>query len=1382
MKKKGHLVTLQVGLMALAMVSTMSSTGVDGTGGSFGGGDGSSADPYIIEDVWDLQNISADLDAYYVLKSDIDASITAEWNSGAGFVPVGTGSNPFTGSLDGKNHTIVGLHIDYGSYRNAGLIGYMSGAGSIVNVGLARCHVTGPDTVGALVGYLYRGKVSNCHVIGEVEGDTGVGGLVGRNDGTVSDSSASVDIEGACIGGLIAANYGIVSGSYATGDLIGDYDTGGLVGLNHGSISNCYATGNATGWNAVGGLVGLNDGRVKGCHAGGNVTGNIGVGGLVGDDNNQVSDSFSTGNVTGNISVGGIMGSSSCEGSNNHYDIDKVHINGGHYITLGGLYDPQYQDWRANNQSLKISDYNDTLVPSDGNYTIGDVQGMRDLLGFADLRGYRFRLTEDINLSGSPGLYVPCFASEFDGDNHTVINLKTDLPFAGRVGLFGENHGGTIRNVGLIDCDVSGEYRVGGIVGCNAGGTVSNTYAEGDVNGSDIVGGLVGDNEGTVSGSHVSVNVTGSSWYVGGLIGLNAGVVSGCHASGNVTGTLDNVGGLVGRNGRGTIAGCSAEGSVNGKHGCVGGLVGDNLGGTVSESYSTGAVTGKGDSVGGLVGRNTGVVSDSYATGDVVSSDTFISAHFGGLVGQNWDGEVTSSYATGTVTGAYACGGLIGYSNGGTSSSSFWDTEASGLSSSAGGEGKTTREMKTRSTFTDAGWNFTHTWFIIENITYPILRWQDARPPMANAGPDQVVRLGADGKAEVILDGTGSTDDFCIVNHTWRFTYDGSEVELYGQTASYTFGAPGLFNVTLEVADGLGNRGTDAVSVLLKDVTAPVADAGPDQVVDEGAMVTLNGGGSVDNVGVVNFTWTFTDGALLVAHGPRPSHRFDDPGTFVITLNVTDSSGNWATDSVTVTVSDITPPIANAGLDQTVDEGGLVMFDGSGSTDNAGIANYTWTFEDGTGPRTLYGAVPAHAFKTPGVYVVTLRVTDAVGLEGTDTMLVTVRDITPPAAEAGPDQAVDEGATVVFDGRASADNVGVVKYSWTVIPVPGSMQFMEGAGPSCVFSVPGTYTVTLAVFDAAGLQACDSMTVTVRDKTPPVAEAGPDMTIAAGASAVFNGIASRDNGVIASYTWTCNDGREDITLHGVAPARTFDIPGIYVVTLNVTDAAGLWGTDLMTLTVLDTTPPSAEAGPDVAIALGDPVTLDGRSSQDDVGIASYLWTFQDAGGPVKLEGAEASYIFQGAGTHQITLTVTDGAGNCATDTVNIIVRDKEPPRASAGGDVTIEAGRPLGLSAQGSSDNVGIVSYEWRFIYRGGQVSLEGREQSFRFDAAGMYNITLIAKDADGNQGTDHILVTVLQSDTDDDRAVSPWVMVTAIAAIIAGCIVAAVMRKRRAP
>ncbi len=99
-------------------------------------GSGTEGDLYIIYDVDDLQNMSADLTAHYALGSDIDASETSGWNDGDRFVPLGTFEDRFSGSFDGRNHTINDLYVNRPGESNVGLFGRVDIGGTISNVGL----------------------------------------------------------------------------------------------------------------------------------------------------------------------------------------------------------------------------------------------------------------------------------------------------------------------------------------------------------------------------------------------------------------------------------------------------------------------------------------------------------------------------------------------------------------------------------------------------------------------------------------------------------------------------------------------------------------------------------------------------------------------------------------------------------------------------------------------------------------------------------------------------------------------------------------------------------------------------------------------------------------------------------------------------------------------------------------------------------------------------------------------------------------------------------------------------------------------------------------------------------------------------------------------
>lgn len=293
------------------------------------------------------------------------------------------------------------------------------------------------------------------------------------------------------------------------------------------------------------------------------------------------------------------------------------------------------------------------------------------------------------------------FTGEFDGNGFKITELYINRNNTNNVGLFscvGPN--GEVKNLGLEKVYVCGNFYVGGIAGENKG-TVKQCYTTGTVNGKSFIGAVTGINKGGLNQCYSIAEVDGG-WNVGGLTGGNVGTILQCHSSSSVKGSEDGIGGLVGGN---------TEGSV-------------------LRSYSNGYVEGR-NITGGLVGINKGIVSQSYTTAKVTAME-----EVGGLVGSN-QGEVSQCYSAGKVEGTDFVGGLIGWDSGGTVYQSYWDMDASGLSSSSGGSGKTSEEMKQKDTYID--WDFENVWKIIENETYPYLIWEEA--PHTKSVAEKVIQI-----------------------------------------------------------------------------------------------------------------------------------------------------------------------------------------------------------------------------------------------------------------------------------------------------------------------------------------------------------------------------------------------------------------------------------------------------------------------------------------------------------------------------------------------------------------------------------------------------------------------------------------------------------------
>ncbi len=388
-----------------------------------------------------------------------------------------------------------------------------------------------------------------------------------------------------------------------------------------------------------------------------------------------------------------------------------------------------------------------------------------------------------------------------------------------------------------------------------------------------------------------NVNVSGQTW-VGALAGHNRGTISNVHVTGSVSG-ISNVGGLVGSSGTwGDITGSSSRANVAGRKvggQGVGGLAGANQG-LIQASYARGAVSGWADNTGGLVGRNAaaGSIKTSYASGPVSTSGQ----RAGGLVGDN-NGSVTASYATGSATAeGGAAGGLAGAHVSGAVDAAYWDTQASGLSSSPAGVGHTTAELQGPTGYAGiyADWNADldldgsgdDPWDFGTASQYPVLRYGglspaaqrapftavplnlpqvvDAPPAAPNRAPTATGSLGdvtvaaRGGIKDVSLSGLfddADGDSLTITAHTLTITaepppgHDGSSyiqvvtaaVSSDYSTLTLTGLIPGVARVTVTANDGKGGTALVDFAATVSEEAPQAQEPGPDTSGDYSELI-----------------------------------------------------------------------------------------------------------------------------------------------------------------------------------------------------------------------------------------------------------------------------------------------------------------------------------------------------------------------------------------------------------------------------------------------------------------------------------------------------------------------------------------------------------------
>jgi hypothetical protein len=375
----------------------------------------------------------------------------------------------------------------------------------------------------------------------------------------------------------------------------------------------------------------------------------------------------------------------------------------------------------------------------------------------------------------------------------------------------------------------------------------------------------------------------------------------------------------------------------------------------------------------------------------------------------------------------------------------------------------------------------------------------------------------------------------------------------------------------------------------------------------------------------------------------------------------------------------------------------------------------------------------------------------------------------PPVANAGADQAVQVGQTVMLDGRASSDPDGnPLTYAWSFVSRPaGSTATLSNPAvvqPTFVVDAAGTYTVQLIVNDGQVNSAADSVIISAAPaaNVPPVANAGPDQAVPVGQTVTLNGSGSNDpNGDPLTYSWSfvSRPAGSAATLSNpvaVQPSFVADVVGAFTVQLIVNDGQVNSPPDSVIVTAATgNLAPVANAGPDQAVNVGQTVTLNGSGSNDPNGDPlTYSWSFvsRPAGSAATLSNPVAvqpSFVADTSGNYVVQLIVNDGQVNSPPDSVIVAAAAANlAPVANAGPDQAVNVGQTVTLNGSGSNDpNGDPLTYSWSFVSRpagSGAVltNATAAQPTFVADAAGEYVVQLIVNDGQVNSAPDNVLIT----------------------------------------
>lgn len=496
--------------------------------------------------------------------------------------------------------------------------------------------------------------------------------------------------------------------------------------------------------------------------------------------------------------------------------------------------------------------------------------------------------------------------------------------------------------------------------------------------------------------------------------------------------------------------------------------------------------------------------------------------------------------------------------------------------------------------------------------------------------------------------------------------------------------------------------------------------------------------------------------------------------TFVLRQNRTvafkPSDLVWTIQGVTAN----TPPVANAGPDQSVRTGMVATLDATASSDADGDPlTYKWTLVakpagSAASLSSTTAGRPTFTVDRGGTYVFRLVVNDG----RTDSTFDEVRISTvnaAPIANAGADRTVARGATVMLDGSASNDpDFDALGFTWSVFARPsGSVAALLGdstMNPTITLDRPGTYTFRLVVSDGQLSSAPDDVTIDTANSAP-VADAGPDQTGEVGTLATLDGRGSRDaDGDSLTFTWTWQSrpaGSGAILQQGDFPQPFFtpDVAGLYTAQLIVNDGLRNSAPDTVTVTVAARPNRAPSAVADVATTpAGVPVTiavLANDSDPDGQTVTLQSFTQPAAGGAVTRSVSSLTFTPAAgfAGAASFGYTISDGSLTASTTvTVTVVGAANSPPVVNAGPDLSIRAPYPNAtvttmLAGNASDDGrpaPPVLTVGWSVVSGPGAVTFASpaaATSDATFGTPGTYVVRLTASDGALSTTDDAIVV-----------------------------------------
>ncbi len=548
-----------------------------------------------------------------------------------------------------------------------------------------------------------------------------------------------------------------------------------------------------------------------------------------------------------------------------------------------------------------------------------------------------------------------------------------------------------------------------------------------------------------------------------------------------------------------------------------------------------------------------------------------------------------------------------------------------------------------------------------------------------------------------------------LVGWEWKFG-DGDSSSV--QHPIHRYNANGVYDVELIVTD-INACSDTLIRPAYIDISRPTADFTFNRTPNCEQLTFQFTDNSIPDTTLVSWFWNFGDGGSSTLLNPQ--YTYSAPGTYTISLIVTNVLGCTDTASVQHLVEILSPATANFVADNFSGCVPLtVQFSDSTSSDSIPIVSWDWQISNGT---QLSNQNPAYNFTVPGIYDVSLTTTDSLGCVSSITQQVEIFGLPQADFDAVP-QITCSGAPIQFSDQSTHPfGNQITSWSWEF----GDGNTSTAQNPVHTYTQDTVFLVMLTIEDEHGCTDTAAAPDFIRLNRPAVDFTIDKNQICPGEIIQFTDLTVSDFDII-NFEWDFGDGT---TSNDQNPTHTYLASGTYTITLQITDSLGCLGTEVKTDTITVDDRPIAQFIPNPSqVCLPYTVSFQNTTTPQSSPISTYQWSFGDGNSSIL---ADPSYTYSNAGDFDVELIATDQNG-CADTSLQTITTLIHPLAQFTASDSIGCAPLNIQFISQSTGDR-NIIAWEWDF---GDGTTSNFQFPNHTFNSDGSYDIRLVVTDVTG--------------------------------------------------